>query len=168
MFVQNDECFLLIETKSNRDATWRTKSAPSVFIAACYLLYFTAIHFCCCGSILGTRNTNSLSAHEQQDECKVQSSAGFSSLLVSVLCVLGGNGWTALVVPSPDPAGLQSASRVPRPLLGLSAVPVDATQDLAPTADMPPAFMHRVHGEGWAVQDHPEGPAHRRLVSHGH
>ena len=73
-----------------------------------------------------------------------------------------------LVVPSPNPAGLQPASRVPRTLLLMSAVPVDATQDLASAADMPPAFVHRVHDKGWAVQDHPEGPGHRRLVSHGH
>ncbi|MEQ2252365.1 hypothetical protein ILYODFUR_021118 [Ilyodon furcidens] len=26
------------------------------------------------------------------------------------------------------------------------------------TADLPPAFMHWVHDQGWAVQDHPEGP----------
>ncbi|KAK5611524.1 hypothetical protein CRENBAI_015477 [Crenichthys baileyi] len=58
----------------------------------------------------------------------------------------------------PATAGLQPASRIPRPLLRLSAVFVDASQDLAATADLPPAFVHRVHDQGWAVQDHPEGP----------
>ena len=43
-----------------------------------------------------------------------------------------------LVVPSPSPADLQSASRVPRPLLRMSAVSVDAPQDLGSAADMPP------------------------------
>ncbi|KAK1894941.1 Ubiquitin carboxyl-terminal hydrolase 16 [Dissostichus eleginoides] len=34
---------------------------------------------------------------------------------------------------------------------------------LASAADMPPAFMHRVHDEGWAVQDHPEGRCKKKV-----
>ncbi|XP_035851644.1 uncharacterized protein LOC118493911 [Sander lucioperca] len=52
-----------------------------------------------------------------------------------------------MVVPCPEPADLHPASRVPRPLLCMSAVPVDATQDLAAaalcTVIMTKAGLHR-------------------------
>ncbi|KAI9541365.1 hypothetical protein NQZ68_031021 [Dissostichus eleginoides] len=69
----------------------------------------------------------------------------------------------SVVEPPPIPADLPPASRVPRPLLCMSAVSLDATPDLASAADMPPAFMHRVHDEGWAVQDHPEGRCKKKV-----
>ncbi|KAM8891175.1 uncharacterized protein AB9W97_011834 isoform 1-T2 [Spinachia spinachia] len=43
----------------------------------------------------------------------------------------------------------------------MSAVPLDATPDLASAADVPPAFVHWIIDQGWALQDHPEGPGHR-------
>ncbi|KAM3600147.1 uncharacterized protein V6R79_018538 [Siganus canaliculatus] len=54
----------------------------------------------------------------------------------------------SLVVPSPTQADLPSASRFPRAVLCMLAVPVDASQDLASAADLPPAFVHWDPDEG--------------------
>lgn len=73
-----------------------------------------------------------------------------------------------VVDASPTAADLQSATRIPRPLLRMSAVPLDARTYMGIQAGTPPVWVQRHTLQGWALQDHPEGLGHRPLVSHGH
>ena len=58
---------------------------------------------------------------------------------------------------------LHSATRLTSCLLRMPAVPLDTPASVGRPADMLQQGPHQV----WALQDHPEGPGHRRLVLDG-
>ncbi|KAG5282919.1 hypothetical protein AALO_G00036170 [Alosa alosa] len=61
-----------------------------------------------------------------------------------------------------------SATRLPSRLLCVPVVPLDAPSSVGRPAGMCPAWLHKAIHKGWALQDHPESPGHRRLVLDGH